>query len=347
MIKKAITFAAFASVSLAGCSAAPSVVENSITAAESATEQPIAEKTSITVYSGRKESLVQAVIDQFTTDTGITVEVRYGKSAEMAAQLLEEGDNSPADVFFSQDAGALGAVGKAGMFIEMPSEILGLVPSEYSAADGKWVGVSGRARVIVYDPDKVSEVPASVFDLARPEWQGRIGIAPTNASFQAFVTAMRILHGENKTLEWLKAMKANAVMYPKNSAILQAVEDKDIDAGLINHYYWFAKGKDIGVENMTSKLGQFQSKDVGNLINSAGVGIISDSSAAKSFVEYLLSKTGQQYFVGETSEYPLIPGVVAGVELTPMDQIPAPEIDLSDLDSLEETLDIIRESGLI
>ena len=347
MIKKAITFAAFASVSLAGCSAAPSVVENSITAAESATEQPIAEKTSITVYSGRKESLVQAVIDQFTTDTGITVEVRYGKSAEMAAQLLEEGDNSPADVFFSQDAGALGAVGKAGMFIEMPSEILGLVPSEYSAADGKWVGVSGRARVIVYDHDKVSEVPASVFDLARPEWQGRIGIAPTNASFQAFVTAMRILHGENKTLEWLKAMKANAVMYPKNSAILQAVEDKDIDAGLINHYYWFAKGKDIGVENMTSKLGQFQSKDVGNLINSAGVGIISDSSAAKSFVEYLLSKTGQQYFVGETSEYPLIPGVVAGVELTPMDQIPAPEIDLSDLDSLEETLDMIRESGLI
>ena len=347
MIKKAITFAAFASVSLAGCSAAPSVVENSITAAESATEQPMAEKTSITVYSGRKESLVQAVIDQFTTDTGITVEVRYGKSAEMAAQLLEEGDNSPADVFFSQDAGALGAVGKAGMFIEMPSEILGLVPSEYSAADGKWVGVSGRARVIVYDPDKVSEVPASVFDLARPEWQGRIGIAPTNASFQAFVTAMRILHGENKTLEWLKAMKANAVMYPKNSAILQAVEDKDIDAGLINHYYWFAKGKDIGVENMTSKLGQFQSKDVGNLINSAGVGIISDSSAAKSFVEYLLSKTGQQYFVGETSEYPLIPGVVAGVELTPMDQIPAPEIDLSDLDSLEETLDMIRESGLI
>jgi iron(III) transport system substrate-binding protein len=158
---------------------------------------------------------------------------------------------------------------------------------------------------------------------------------------------MRILHGENKTLEWLKAMKANAVMYPKNSAILQAVEDKDIDAGLINHYYWFAKGKDIGVENMTSKLGQFQSKDVGNLINSAGVGIISDSSAAKSFVEYLLSKTGQQYFVGETSEYPLIPGVVAGVELTPMDQIPAPEIDLSDLDSLEETLDMIRESGLI
>lgn len=346
MIRKTLALAALASVSLAGCSTTPAVVESSPAAAETATEQ-LAEKTSITVYSGRKESLVQAVIDQFTTDTGITVQVRYGKSAEMAAQLLEEGDNSPADVFFSQDAGALGAVSKAGMLVDMPSEILGLVPSEYSAADGKWVGVSGRARVMVYNPDKVSEVPASVFDLAGPEWQGRIGIAPTNASFQAFVTAMRVLHGDDKTLEWLKAMKVNAVMYPKNSAILQAVEDKAVDAGLINHYYWFAMSKDIGVENMTSKLGQFKSKDVGNLINAAGVGIISDSNAARSFVEYLLSKTGQQYFVSETSEYPLIPGVLAGVELTPMDQIPAPEVDLSGLDDLDTTLAMIREAGLI
>ena len=347
MFRKTLALAAFASVSLAGCSAAPAAVENSPTTTETATEQPLAEKSSITVYSGRKEKLVQSVIDQFTTETGITVEVRYAKSAEMAAQLLEEGDNSPADVFFSQDAGALGAVAKAGMLIELPSEIMGLVPTEYSAADGKWVGVSGRARVIVYDPDKVSEVPTSVFDLANAEWQGRIGIAPANASFQAFVTAMRILHGEEKTLEWLKAMKTNAVMYPKNSAILKAVENKTVDAGLINHYYWFAMSREIGVENMTSKLGYFKSKDVGNLINSAGVGILSDSNAARSFVEYLLSKTGQQYFVGETSEYPLIPGVVAGVELTPMDQIPAPEVDLSDLDSLEVTLDLIREAGLV
>ena len=202
-------------------------------------------------------------------------------------------------------------------------------------------------RVFVYNPDTVANVPSSVFDLAEPEWQGRIGIAPTNASFQAFVTAMRVLHGEDKTLEWLRAMKTNAVIYEKNSAILEAVENKIVDAGLINHYYWFAMGREIGFENLTSLLGQFEARDVGNLINAAGVGIVSDSNAARSFVEYLLGQTGQQYFVDQTSEYPLISGIEAGVDLTPLSQIPAPDIDLSDLDSLEETLNLIREAGLI
>jgi iron(III) transport system substrate-binding protein len=339
MLKKIIAAAiASAAISLSGCATDVALPEESPT---------VVEKTSIVVYAGRSESLVQPIIDQFTEDTGITVEVRYAGSAELAAQLLEEGENSPADVFFAQDAGALGSIAKAGLMTTLPDEILGLVPAGYSAADGKWVGVSGRVRVLVYNPEKVAAVPSSVFDLAGPEWQGRIGIAPTNASFQAFVTAMRILHGEDKTLEWLQAMKTNAVIYPKNSAILEAVETKTVDAGLINHYYWFARGREVGFENLTSKLGQFQANDVGNLINAAGVGIVTDSSAARSFVEYLLGKTGQQYFVDETSEYPLITGVEAGVDLTPLDQIPAPEIDLSDLDTLEETLQLIREAGLI
>ena len=260
---------------------------------------------------------------------------------------MEEGQNSPADIFFAQDAGALGAVAKAGLLTKLPDEILDLVSAQYSAADGSWVGVSGRVRVFVHNPDTVANVPSSVFDLAEPEWQGRIAIAPTNASFQAFVTAMRVLHGEDKTLEWLQAMKTNAVIYEKNSAILEAVENKIVDAGLINHYYWFAMGREIGFENLTSRLGQFEARDVGNLINAAGVGIVSDSNAARSFVEYLLGQTGQQYFVDQTSEYPLISGIEAGVDLTPLSQIPAPDIDLSDLDSLEETLNLIREAGLI
>jgi iron(III) transport system substrate-binding protein len=327
----ALVIAAVAAVSVSGCTA----------------EAALPDKSSIVVYAGRSEALIQPIIDQFTLDTGIEVEVRYAGSAELAAQLLEEGQNSPADIFFAQDAGALGAVAKAGLLTKMPDEVLGLVPPQYSAADGSWVGVSGRVRVFVYNPDKVANVPSSVFDLAEPEWQGRIAIAPTNASFQAFVTAMRVLHGEDKTLEWLRAMKTNAVIYEKNSAILEAVENKSVDAGLINHYYWFAMGREIGFENLTSRLGQFEAKDVGNLINAAGVGIVSDSNAARSFVEYLLSRTGQQYFVDETSEYPLISGIEAGVDLTPLDQIPAPDIDLSDLDSLEETLKLIREAGLI
>ena len=333
MFKKplALVLAAVAAVSVSGCTA----------------EAALPDKSSITVYAGRSEALIQPMVDQFTLDTGIEVEVRYAGSAELAAQLLEEGQNSPADVFFAQDAGALGAVAKAGLLTKLPDEILGLVSPQYSAADGSWVGVSGRVRVFVYNPDTVASVPTSVFDLAEPEWQGRIAIAPTNASFQAFVTAMRVLHGEDKTLEWLRAMKTNAVIYEKNSAILEAVESKIVDAGLINHYYWFAMGREIGFENLTSRLGQFEAQDVGNLINAAGVGIVSDSNAARSFVEYLLSQTGQQYFVDQTSEYPLISGIEAGVDLTPLSQIPAPDIDLSDLDSLEETLNLIREAGLI
>jgi iron(III) transport system substrate-binding protein len=327
----ALVVAAVAAVSVSGCTA----------------EAALPEQSSIVVYAGRSEALIQPIVDQFTSDTGIAVEVRYAGSAELAAQLLEEGQNSPADIFFAQDAGALGAVAKAGLLTKLPDEILGLVSPQYSAADGSWVGVSGRVRTFVYNPDKVANVPSSVFDLAEPEWQGRIGIAPTNASFQAFVTAMRILHGEEKTLEWLRAMKTNAVIYEKNSAILEAVENKSVDSGLINHYYWFAMGREIGFDKLTSRLGQFEAKDVGNLINAAGVGIVSDSNAARTFVEYLLSRTGQQYFVDETSEYPLISGVEAGVDLTPLDQIPAPDIDLSDLDSLEETLNLIREAGLI
>jgi iron(III) transport system substrate-binding protein len=327
----ALVVAAVAAVSVSGCTA----------------EAALPDKSSIVVYAGRSEALIQPIVDQFTSDTGIAVEVRYAGSAELAAQLLEEGQNSPADIFFAQDAGALGAVAKAGLLTELPDEILGLVSPQYSAADGSWVGVSGRVRVLVYNPDNVANVPSSVFELAEPEWQGRIGIAPTNASFQAFVTAMRVLHGEDKTLEWLRAMKTNGVIYEKNSAILEAVENKSVDAGLINHYYWFAMGREIGFENLTSRLGQFEARDVGNLINAAGVGIVSDSNAARSFVEYLLSRTGQQYFVDETSEYPLISGIEAGVDLTPLDQIPAPDIDLSDLDSLEETLNLIREAGLI
>jgi iron(III) transport system substrate-binding protein len=327
----ALVVVAVAAVSVSGCTA----------------EAALPDKSSIVVYAGRSEALIQPIVDQFTSDTGIAVEIRYAGSAELAAQLLEEGQNSPADIFFAQDAGALGAVAKAGLLTKLPDEILGLISPQYSAADGSWVGVSGRVRVLVYNPDNVDNVPSSVFELAEPEWQGRIGIAPTNASFQAFVTAMRVIHGEDKTLEWLRAMKTNGVIYEKNSAILEAVENKSVDAGLINHYYWFAMGREIGFENLTSRLGQFQARDVGNLINAAGVGIVSDSNAARSFVEYLLSRTGQQYFVDETSEYPLISGIEAGVDLTPLDQIPAPDIDLSDLNSLEETLKLIREAGLI
>jgi iron(III) transport system substrate-binding protein len=318
-------------IALTGCASGPAV----------------SEQDSIVLYAGRDEELVQPLIEMFEEETGIQVEVRYASSAELAAQLLEEGANSPADVFFAQDAGALGAISKAGLLTKLPTEIYDLVPAAYSAADGMWVGVSGRVRVMNYNPNTVTELPKSVFDLADPIWKGRVAIAPTNASFQAFVTAMRVVEGDEKTLEWLSGMKQNAVIFEKNGAILEAVEAGQVDIGLINHYYWYALAQEQGAENMKSKIAQFESSDVGNLINAAGVGIVNDSAAARKFVEYLLSTTGQTYFAETTREYPLIAGVMPADDLTPLMDIPAPKVDLSDLDSLERTLELIRQAGLI
>lgn len=330
-LKKFLALSLVALSALTGCAATPEVQD----------------QDSIVVYSGRDEELVKPLIELFEAETGIQVEVRYAGSAELAAQLLEEGSNSPADVFFSQDAGALGAVSKAGLLTKLPTELYDLVPAAYSSTDGMWVGVSGRVRVFNYNPNKVMQLPNSVFDLADPSWKGRIGIAPTNASFQSFVTAMRVVEGDEKTLAWLKAMKENAVIFEKNSAILEAVESAQIDAGLINHYYWYALAKEQGEANMKSRIAQFQSNDVGNLINAAGVGILSDSSAARKFVEFLLSKNGQSFFAEETREYPLVAGVDPADQLTPLSEIPAPKVDLSDLSSLEQTLELIRQAGLI
>ena len=299
------------------------------------------------VYVGRSETLIQPLIDQYVAQTGVEVQVRYAGSAELAAQILEEGDNSPADVFMAQDAGALGAVSKAGYLRELDADVLNLIAPEYRAADGTWMGVSGRVRILIYNPEKVTELPSSVLDLASPEWKGRVGIAPTNASFQAFVTALRLIEGDDVALDWLEAMKENGVLYEKNSAIVEAVESGQVDAGLTNHYYWFARGNEVGFENLSSEIAAFESQDVGNLRNVAGVGILSEDSRAKAFVQFLLSETAQQYFVTETSEYPLIQGLDPVPGLTPLDEIPAPEFDLNDLDALEETLQLIRAAGLI
>jgi iron(III) transport system substrate-binding protein len=339
-VKKSLValLALVTAISLAGCAPA---IESTESASETAQSEPLV------VYAGRSEELVQPLIDQFTAETGIEVEVRYAGSAELAAQILEEGANSPADVFFAQDAGALGAVSKAGLLKNLDQSIRDLVAPEYGAKDGSWIGVSGRVRVLSYNPDTVTELPKSVFDLANPEYKGRVGIAPTNASFQAFVTAMRVIEGEAKTLAWLEAMKVNGVVYEKNGAILDAVEAGEIDLGLINHYYWFAKAKEVGVENLKSKIAQFESQDVGNLRNVAGVGILSDNPSAKIFVEYLLSEKGQRYFVEQTGEYPLVEGIDLVEGLVPLSDIPAPEFDLNDLDALEATLELIRQAGLI
>jgi iron(III) transport system substrate-binding protein len=301
---------------------------------------------SITIYSGRNEALITELLETFTKETGIKTEVRYGDSAELAAQILEEGDNIRADVYFGQDAGALGALANEGVTKTLPAEITDLVKAEYKSTNSQWVGVSGRARVLVIDPAKVTNIPTSYKDLMDPSWKGRIGIAPTNASFQAFVTAVRILDGEQAAVDFLNAMKQNAVLFEKNSIILQAVQDGVVDAGLINHYYWWELAAQIGEENMKPEIVWFKDGDAGNLINVAGVAVLSDNPSANVFAKWLLGETAQRYFVEKTREYSMT-GIPEVSGLKPLKDIRAPKIDLSDLDSLAETLELIRKAGLL
>jgi iron(III) transport system substrate-binding protein len=312
-----------------------------------ASQTPVDQSSdSLTIYSGRNEVLISELLDTFTEETGIQVEVRYGDSAELAAQILEEGDNIRADVYFGQDAGALGALAKEGVTKTLPSDITDLVAAEFKSTDSQWVGVSGRSRMIVVDPAKVDVMPTSYKDLMDPSWKGRIGISPNNASFQAFITAIRVIEGEQAAIDFLEAMKENAVLFEKNSIILQAVEDGVVDAGLINHYYWFELAAQVGAENMKSEIAWFEDGDIGNLINVAGVAVVSDNPNAMVFTKWLLSDTAQQYFVERTREYSLT-GVPEVAGLKPLRDIKAPEMDLSELESLAETLELIRKAGLL
>jgi iron(III) transport system substrate-binding protein len=261
----------------------------------------------LTVYSGRGESLVKPVLQKFTAATGIEIEARYGDTAQMAAQLTEEGDRTAADVFIAQDAGGLGAVAKRGLFATLPDDVLAKVPAEFRARSGQWVGVTGRARTLVYNPDLVAaaDLPKSVFDVIGPAWRGKIAIAPTNGSFQAFVTSLRVGPGEAKATEFLAGLKANqAQIRANNIEIVQQVADGKIPAGLVNHYYLheIAKEKGIAPESMKAKLHFFQPGDPGNLVNVSGVGVLTgsaDDPDARALVEYLLGTEAQTHFATE------------------------------------------------
>ena len=310
------------------------------------------EEGSLVVYSGRNEELVGPIIERFEEESRIDVEVRYGDTAELAATILEEDANSPADVFLSQDAGALGAVADRGLLSPLSGDVLERVEERFRDPEGRWVGVSGRARVVAYNTEALGaeDLPNSILEFTDPEWEGRLGWAPTNGSFQAFVTALRLIEGEEVAREWLEGIQANdPQVYENNIATLQGVASGEIEAGFVNHYYLFQRqeeeGGDVPVNNY-----YFRNGDPGALVNVAGVGILGTSDnapAAGEFLDFLLSEEAQQYFANETFEYPLVEGVPINEELVPLSEIETPNIDLSNLDDLEGTLELLRETGVL
>lgn len=308
------------------------------------------EDQSLVIYSGRTQEYIASLFDDFTKETGIKLEVRYGDSAALAAQILEEGENSPADLFISQDAGALGAVADAGLLDLLSPEILNRVEPRYRATNGDWVSLTGRVRIFAYAPDRVSELPATVDDLLAPSWRGRLGIAPTNASFQAFVTAMIQLRGEAETELWLRGIVANdPKLYEKNSLIVEAIDAGEIDGGLVNHYYIFEVSEELNRE-INVKNHFFQSGDVGNLVNVSGVGIMKQSEKkdlASNLITYLLSPSSQQRFVAEVNEYSIVDPTLKPVGLVALDQVGAPEVNLAQLSDMQRTQNLLIKVGLL
>ena len=304
----------------------------------------------LTIYSGRSEEFIAPFFANWEQESGIKLNVRYGDSAELAAQILEEGNNSQADLFLSQDAGSLGAVSAAGLFSKLPTGVGSDIEDIYIAGDRSWIGVTGRARVFAYNPKAVTLLPQSVADLTKPAYKGRVGIAPSNASFQAFVTALTNEKGATFAENWLKAMKDNgAQIYLKNSAIVEAIDKGAIDLGLVNHYYTWevsqALGRDIDVEN-----GFFAPGDIGNLVNVSGIGILGTSEkqeVAQGLINYLTSEVAQAKFVEDTHEYSLIPGAKAPESLPELKSIGSPKVDLASLEKVQATQDLLTKVGLL
>jgi iron(III) transport system substrate-binding protein len=308
----------------------------------------------LVVYSGREQELVEPLYAQFTKDTGIELDVRWGESPELAATIREEGDATPADVFYAQDAGSIGVLDS--QLTPLPQADLDLVDARYRDPAGLWVGVTGRIRVLAYNTDRVQAdaLPASVLDLSSPDWKlGDIGVAPTNASFVGFVSAMRETLGDANTQTFLDGLAKHSKTFQKNSQIVDAIASGEVDTGLVNHYYLYEKLSSD--PNAPVANHYFDPSDPGSLVNVSAVGILSTTKHkqdAETFVNWLLTK-GQVYFANDAveREYPLNtsqPGLERAAELPPLAEHMGPDVDLAKLsDDLEGTIAMIRKAGLV
>ena len=303
------------------------------------------------VYSGRGQNLIGPLLEDFHERTGYDIAVRYGDSADLALLLGEEGEATDADVFLAQNPGAVAYVGDQGLLDTLPEQILELVPERFRSDEDRWVGLSGRQRVLVYDQDAVDEadLPTSVFDLTDERYRGRVAGAPPHGSFQDFVSAMRLVHGDEQTLAWLEGLVANDVRtYPNNNSIVDAVGRGEVEMGLVNHYYNLRFLEED--PSLPSRNHRFEGGDIGALLIPSSVSIIAGSDqqeAATALVEFLLSEQAQSYFRDETFEYPLAAGVDPVGELPSLEGLELPDVDFDALGAeLERTVELIEQSGL-
>lgn len=334
---------------LAACSN-PSATPSSGSSASGSSSN--AGSTTLTVYNAQHESLTKEWIEGFTKATGIKVEYRQGSDTEMANQLVSEGDKSPADVFLTENSPSMTLVENAGLFAPISADIIAQVPEGYRPSTNAWTGIAARSTVFVYNTDKLSEadLPASIMDLAKPEWKGRWAASPSGADYQAIVSAILQLKGEDETLAWLKAMKENSTAIKGNSAVMKAVNAGEFDGGVIYHYYYFGDQAKGGQNSAKIGMHYFGNSDPGAFVSISGGGVLKSSKnadAAQKFLAHVTGKAGQTVLRDGTSfEYPIASDIEANAKLKPLSELAAPTIDPATLNS-PQVVELMQEAGLL
>jgi iron(III) transport system substrate-binding protein len=308
--------------------------------------------TTLTLYNAQHEDLMKAMVAGFTEKTGIEVEFRSGEDPELANQIVQEGDASPADVFVTENSPSVQVVADAGLFAPLDDNTLAQVPEQYRPSSGDWVGFAARSTVLAYNPTLIqeSQLPASMLDLANPEWQGKVGFPPGGADFQAIVGAVLELRGEEATRTWLQALADGNAIYQGNTAVMQAVNEGKIPLGIIYHYYWYKDQAESGANSDNVQLHYVKNQDPGAFVSVSGAGVLASSShpkEAQQLVNYLTSADGQHRLADSTAlEYAVANGAASADVLPPLDTLDAPTVDPGSLNG-PKVIELMQSVGLL
>jgi iron(III) transport system substrate-binding protein len=313
-----------------------------------------ASSSSITLYSGQHVQTTEALIAAFKTKTGITVNARYDDEDVFVDQIETEGKNSPADVFYTENSPPLEQLASSGLLSSIKPSTLAHTPAKYNSPNGKWVGISARVSVMVYNTSllKARQLPTSVMDLAQPKWKGKIALAGSETDFQPIVTSVAHTHGDAAALTWLKALKANATshLYPDNETVTAEVNQGQVALGIINQYYWYRERVAVGASGMHSKIAYFAPRNVGYVLDVSGAGILKSSTHQaddQKFVAFLNSAQGQKIIATSQSfEYPIASGVTRTGE-TPFNQLQPNSISIAQLGTGAEAITLLQEAQLL
>jgi iron(III) transport system substrate-binding protein len=308
-----------------------------------------ADKVALTLYNGQHKEVGDELAKAFEAKTGIHVNVRKGSSNQLASQVVEEGARSPADVIYTEESPPLNKLGEQGLLAKIDAGTLEVLPKDYIGSQGDWMGVTARTRVVAFNPKLIAEkdLPKSVLDFARPEWQGKVGFVPTSGAFQEQAVAIIKLHGREAAEEWLTGLRAFGKVYSNNMVALKAVENGEIASVLVNNYYWFALKKEK--TNLDSQLHYFTNGDAGGLITVSSAAALKSSKhpqEAQQLLAFMVSEEGQRVITNTSAEYPLRKGMESSRGLKPFSELQPPKVTPADLGNAQEALDLERDVGL-